>query len=552
MQAPDTFSQQYQEYLDDTYDCVDRIVLNAYCPFLQSGGGFRYWWRILKGNDDDLDNTHLMRFAGRFARRIHAYCQANDIPIFESKSKERKDEKVHQYIPDDRTFRGIFCVVYGRAPAPVYEVKHFDNGGIDIRKKHPYPYINHYHLHIMDPDWGHLIIRFCPHPPFNAQIILNGHEYVACQARKQQILFTKEGNCFTSFSDSPGLVRLADTMSAVGAEGRLAQVCESWIYSSCLCFALDIAEQKRSGFYYCYSVYQAEYSRNLLFIRGQTMETIFESVIDRTRSLLNMRSIKTIFGYKRRPIKKNHQGKAPRLEVEVERPAYNLTVFKVHFGKLTAKIYCKGDRVLRIETIAHNTKDLRCGKGLDRFCQIVEALKEILERFLAIVRSVDAAFIGADTLESWSHPSQVGAVRVGGIDLNKPRQRAVIQAVLALAVMPQGFSASQLAQLVRDILQLQENEYRVRHASYDLKKLRGKQLVERFPSSHRYQPAPEKVQEMAAAWGLRQKIINPLLASSEKLIPEPINNHNQSPIDRQYRNIQQEMQQLFKIMNFAA
>ncbi|MCR4319172.1 MAG: hypothetical protein NUV74_02405 [Candidatus Brocadiaceae bacterium] len=29
----DEFSQYYEEYLDGTYDCVDRIVLNAYFPW---------------------------------------------------------------------------------------------------------------------------------------------------------------------------------------------------------------------------------------------------------------------------------------------------------------------------------------------------------------------------------------------------------------------------------------------------------------------------------------------------------------------------------------
>ena len=38
-------------------------------------------------------------------------------------------------------------------------------------------------------------------------------------------------------------------------------------YSACLCFALDSDEQKRCNFQYQYSVYQLEYSRNLLFKR---------------------------------------------------------------------------------------------------------------------------------------------------------------------------------------------------------------------------------------------------------------------------------------------
>ena len=32
---------------------------------------------------------------------------------------------------------------------------------------------------IMDPDWGHVVIKISGHPPFGAQIILNGHNYVS-------------------------------------------------------------------------------------------------------------------------------------------------------------------------------------------------------------------------------------------------------------------------------------------------------------------------------------------------------------------------------------
>jgi len=42
----------------------------------------------------------------------------------------------------------------------------------------------------------------------------------------------------------------------------------------------------------------------------------------------------------------------PEWEVAVERPTYDLTIFKLHCGKLTLKIYTKGERVLRIEAVA--------------------------------------------------------------------------------------------------------------------------------------------------------------------------------------------------------
>ena len=78
----DEFSASYGALLDGTYDCVDRIVLNAYDPLCYSAGGFRTWWRrLMGGSDADLDTAHLMRLAGRFSRRVRAFAKAKGIPV---------------------------------------------------------------------------------------------------------------------------------------------------------------------------------------------------------------------------------------------------------------------------------------------------------------------------------------------------------------------------------------------------------------------------------------------------------------------------------------
>lgn len=553
MIQPDEFSNYYRDFLEGTYDCVDRIVLNAYFPLAQSCGGFRTWWRRLTGGDDNLDNAHLMRIAGRFSRRIHAYAKKHGIPIIHCQRGQSKHEIAESYMPSDPGFIGTFCILVGRAPASVFEVKRFDSGAIDIKKKRPLPYVNYYSFHIMDPDWGHIIIKLCPHPPFSAQLILNGHEYVANQARKNHIPFTKIGNCFTDISVPENLNKVAETMKASSFVGLLIQVCERWLYSACLCFALSFEDQQKSGFHYAYSVYQAEYSRNLLFTLGQTLERVFQGVIDRTRAALEMKTVKTIFGYTHRPFKKRRKGNKPLrgFEVAVERPVYDLTVFKVHFGKLTAKIYSKGERVLRVEIIAHNTKDLRCGKVIEKFPQIIKSLEGILERFLSVLRSIDVSFLDASALETWHLPSQVGSSRIGGINTNQPRIRAVMKAVVALSKNPRGFTSSEVSIKVKGILNGSDIMYDPRQASYDLKKLRGKDLVQRIEHTHRYEVPRKGLRSMMAYLTLRDKVLMPLLARSGKLKTGP-KGRNRSEIDIHYENIQKEMKRIFEIMNMAA
>ncbi len=141
------------------------------------------------------------------------------------------------------------------------------------------------------------------------------------------------------------------------------------------------------------------------------MDQVFQGLIDRTRARLNVKRLKTLFGMKTRPYRKR-KGKAPRCEVVVETPSYDLTIFKLHFGKLTLKMYTKGERVLRIEAIVHNTQALRCGRRLERFPQIVVRLHAILEGFLGNVYCMDAAFISDETLNQLPDPSRVGKTRV--------------------------------------------------------------------------------------------------------------------------------------------
>src|SRR5215471_10640689 len=276
------------------------------------------------------------------------------------------------------------------------------------------------------------------HPPFGAQIILNGHEYVACRAKKGRLEFSKEGNCFTQITNSTRLARIADTLADDKAIGRLSHVCERWIYSACLCFALDVEEQERTSFHYDYSIYQVEYSRNLLFIDGRQMEQVFQRMVDRTRARLDIPQLRTLFGAKRRP---RSRGKhRPRLAVVLETPTYDLTVFKVHFGKLTLKAYTKGERVLRFEVVVHNVRDLGCGRVVERFPQIVAQLSGMLERFLTTLDCVDAAFISDAMLDQLPLPSRLGKTRVGGIDLNNARTRTTLNAIIALSPSPRGFS----------------------------------------------------------------------------------------------------------------
>jgi hypothetical protein len=537
----DDLTERYGDLITGSYDCVDRVVLNAYFPMGVNAGGLRTWWRRLyDGSDDQLDDTHLMRMAGRFARRVKAWAAAHQVPLIYCKAGERKHLIAEEYLRTHAVTAGVFLILAAKAPAPVWKVRRSARGVIvNIEKKREYVY--HYSFHIMDPAFGHMVIKMSGHPPWPAQVILNGHENVAITARSEGIGFTKEGNCFTEIADPQRLAQVADAWPQDAAIGRLGQVCDRWIYTACLCFGLDVTEQQASGFVYGYSVYQAEYSRNLLFKSGTQMEALFDRILDRTRSRLDIPAIRTLSGLKTRPHRNRKDG-PPAQEIVIETPQYGLSWFRIKFGLLQLKAYTKGEHVLRFEATVHNAKELRCRRSLENFADIITRLASMTDRFATALDCADTGFLPDGILDNLPLPARTGATRIGGIDLNKPRIRAAMAAALALAPAPAGFTIGEHADRVRRIT---GSDYTTRQAAYDLRKLRGKQLITKHPDARRYHVPPGGARIIAALLALRDHVIAPILAGvrSPRMGRKP---KIWTPVDRRYEMLRTSMQDLFE------
>jgi hypothetical protein len=542
----DQLTTYYEDYLNGVYDCIDRIVISAYFPLTVTPGGFRTWWNKLEGSEEKLDNSHLMRMAGRFSRRLRAYASTNKIPVIYCKRGERKHEIAEKYIPTDSNFHGVFLILVNRSPAPIWDIKKSKSGIIrNISRKKNLEYVNHYSFHIIDRQWGHITIKISGHPPFGSLIILNGHEYVAYKAKNENLVFNKDGNCFTRVSSDIQLRRIADTLCFSNAVGQLTQVCNRWIYS-CLYFALTPEQQKKTGFCYNYSVLQMEYSRNLIFKRGVIMEQVFDSIIDHTRSKLNIKTVKTIFGSKHRPSRKKMNAKTSRYESVVEKPSYNMTVFRIHYDKITSKIYTKGEHILRTEIVVHNSKQLKCGRSISKFPEMAFKLKTILNSFLNSLQYADISFISSINLDKLNTPSKLGNVIVGGIDIQKPRIRSVLKCILELSLNPLGFRLSDVVK----IMKITNPEYSLRHAAYDLRKLRGKNIIQKINKSRSYKATPHGLKAISALLIIREKVIKPVLEG----VCKPKRGKKikvQNNIDLLYNKICFDMNDLFKTMGIV-
>ena len=153
---------------------------------------------------------------------------------------------------------------------------------------------------------------------------------------------------------------------------------------------------------------------------------------------------------------------------------------------------------------------------------------------------VDSAFISDETLD-----------RVGGVDLNNPRMRSALNAVLALAPSPMGFGVAQFRARVQSMTGQSDADYTARHAAYDLKKLRGKKLIAKMGRSRRYDVSPTSMRAATALLVLRDHVIQPVLAgvcATQPASPPT----RPSTLDSHYHRLRLDLQPLFHELGIAA
>ena len=213
------------------------------------------------------------------------------------------------------------------------------------------------------------------------------------------------------------------------------------------------------------------------------------------------------------------------------------------FGRLQLKAYTKGEHVLRFEATVHNAKELRCRRSLDNSGQIIARLASMADRFATALDCVDTGFLPDGLLDEPPQPAQAGDSRIVGVDLNKPRIRAALSAALALSRPPAASPSLSTPHGVRQITG--QESYTTRQAAYDLRKLRGKHLIDKPGRARRYHVPAQAARTIAALLALRDHIIAPILTGvrSPRMGRKP---KIWTAVDRDYENLRIGMLTLFR------
>ena len=115
--------------------------------------------------------------------------------------------------------------------------------------------------------------------------------------------------------------------------------------------------------------------------------------------------------------------------------------------------------------------------------------------------------------------------------------------MLALAPSPDGFTVADMTAKVHAMTGQAHATYNTRQAAYDLRKLRGKQLVSKPARTHRYYLPGPAARTISALLTLPDHVIAPILAGVQirRHVPARL-----TPIDRDYEHLRTDMAALFR------
>ena len=151
------------------------------------------------------------------------------------------------------------------------------------------------------------------------------------------------------------------------------------------------------------------------------------------------------------------------------------------------------------------------------------------------------------SLQELVSPTNKGKLRLAGVDINKEQNQAIMETVMALSMKPGGYFIGDVAAKMKKKVGDKYGEYTSAKAAYDIRKLRGKELVKKQRGTRKYVTTPQGIETIVVVLALMQKQIPGVLATINR---DSINDHPKelSLFDSCCLNIRKEVKRINQII----
>ena len=534
MTIPRCVADVLKEHVTLEVECVDRMYLNLYVPRLQYESGVVGFFRGHRGYT--FASSALMDpITKGFVAEIERFAARERVDLVTFEKGQRKDDVALEYLAGFSGEEGVLFVGKAQEKTTTFRTE---------KRRNPvtgasYPWIvratamvNHFYFYCVDRDFGPFFIKFCSYFPYNAKLCINGNEYAKRQAARAGIGFEPLDNGFTSCTDPQRLQRICDRLSAT----KIDALARKWLRLLPHPFTRG---DRRAGYRYDISILQAEFSLTQMLDRPLTGRVFFEDVIRDNLDLGRPDHVSLIF---QRRVDRRTPGRfRTRVITDGVDPSLH-----VDYKTTKVKQYFKLGRALRTETTINDTRDFRVGRRLHNLPALREIGFNANRRLLEVQRTSADCHIGQQAFDQVCQPVVQGNQRAPALRFGDHRVQAPLSVLPVFRLLPNGFSNRDLRAHLAPLLGQDPSLMTPGRMTYDLRRLRLHQLIQRVPHTNRYHVTP---------FGLRvamffSRTYNRLLRPGLSQICDPIPTN--TPLRRHLDRLETAITDLIQEHNLAA
>ena len=465
---------------------VDRLWIAGYLPGLTHEGGlvsFLLHRASLIGTRHIPSPALLAKNHDRMVGDLERLVERLELPVVRFKSRESKESiaRPYQLACAEEEREGL--VLVGKAQERQQVWVGYKDGASELGSaRHPHFNFSRqsrvpdsWYFYLFDHEWGPAFFRLSAYAPYPLYVSANGHEWLKRQLERRGVRYEDLDNGLRAVDDPDLAARLARSLGA----GHVQHLIARWL--PVLPSPLTDAD-RAAGFDWAFSVRQMEISDTRVFDRPQVGRAWFESAIRDHLTLGRPDKVRIVFGRQVRTTTPGRfatnvvtHGVYPRIEIR--------------YKSSGAKAYFKHEQALRVETTLNNADDLDLKKTLNakNWRALRAAGAQVNERFLGALGEGAPGLPDPHALEAVVMPSIHDGQRAPGLRFGDPRVVALLGAVCAFDTV---FGGLTNAALRARMAELYDAGYSSAQATYDLRRLRLKGIIERVPGRHRYQVTP--------------------------------------------------------------
>jgi hypothetical protein len=533
------FLKLFGAFLQFSYHCFDRIVINGYLSCLSRENQLVYFFREVCGVAKITPEV-LRQRTDDYQHWVESYAANRRIPIEWAEAKVRKEEyvrpRLQRFLAQKKT--GVYFILKSmeqgttfRICEPKYPTRDPNHS---IVKKHRGRF-THYYFYLVDERLGPMVVRVGSFLPFTLTCYLNGHHFIDRELVKAGVDFRKPENAFLSVTNPPALQAAADRLSAKLLEQRI----DYWS----LILAPKFSQRERAacgGLHRFYALSQVEYCRNFIFKRHFPIRQLFERSCELGLYLLTAHRIAYLFGQK---LTRRFAGKLQNVMERIEQGQH---VFRAYWKHSFLKQYEKCQTFLRNEVVSNNLKDFRLKKSLAGLDQVRATFQQVTDRFASFQAEALNVHVDFDLLARLAKPVELGHSQVAGLKLEHTRIQRLFQVLLHGGGVS-CWTTAQLLEAIRQSFRLKTAEYQLGQLRYDLRKLRAHGLLERDGRRYAYR-LTNKGKKVALLFILfRQRVYGPIAGSLFRHKPRT-ENAPSSKLEQAYYQIDRSIDKLLELL----